>query len=306
VRAEDGSDRWFAASTAAVLLGGGATVGALVGGAPAAAIGAALGLAAAAAYRRTLRRRSARRQALLARAFPTEWRRTLVEGWPHFTRLPAPLQERFERDVNVFLGEKTITGVGIEADDELRLLVAASAVTLSVAWPGHDWDALTEVLLYPDDFDRDYNFGGAERVGEAHTWGTVILSAPALEESFDDPDDGYHVGLHEFAHLLGLQLGEFDGVPVGLSEARSREWVDLVPHEMGRIRSGASVLDEYGAESPVEFFAVSVEAFFELPLDVRADLPAVYDVLAEYFAQDPASWEAARARPRRRRRGRRR
>ena len=44
----------------------------------------------------------------------------------------------------------------MEVDDELRLLVAASAVTLSAGWPDYEWDQLTEVLLYPDDFDRDY------------------------------------------------------------------------------------------------------------------------------------------------------
>ncbi len=194
----------------------------------------------------------------------------------------------------------------MEATEELRLLVAASAVTLSVAWEGHDWEALTEVLLYPDDFDRDYNFGGAERVGEAHPWGTVILSAPALEDGFDDPGCGYHVGLHEFAHLLDLQRGEFDGVPAGLGAAPSREWATLVPEEMERIRGGLSVLDAYGAENPVEFFAVSAEAFFGLPRELRRGHEALYGILAGYFGQDPAAWEDARHahREARRRRGR--
>jgi len=81
------------------------------------------------------------------------------------------------------------------------------AVTLSVGWPEYEWDHLTEVLLYPDDFDRDYRFGGDERAGETHPWGTVILSVPALLESFEVPDDAFHVGLHEFAHLLDVTRG---------------------------------------------------------------------------------------------------
>jgi MtfA peptidase len=227
-----------------------------------------------------------------------------MERCDHFNRLPRDLRSRFEHDMALFLDEKLITGVGIEVTEELRLLVGASAIVLSVGWPRHEWDALTEVLLYPDDFDRDYNFGGAERVGEAHAWGTVILSAPALEESFDDPEDGYHVGLHEFAHLLDLQLGEFDGVPVGLGPARSREWAALVPEEMDRIRHGRSVLDEYGAESPAEFFAVSVETFFELPSDLHDEHGALYGILAAYFGQDPAAWEQGRRRERTTRRRR--
>ena len=43
---------------------------------------------------------------------------------------PPTCGGRFEDDLRLFLAEKRITGVGIEATDELRLLVAASAVTL--------------------------------------------------------------------------------------------------------------------------------------------------------------------------------
>jgi MtfA peptidase len=294
LKASDASDRWFVATASVVLLAAGATLGAAAGGPVGVAAGGVVGLAAGAALGRRLLRRAARRRALLARPVPHSWRRTLAARSDHYRRLPGLLRERFEHDVTLFLGEKTVTGVGMEATEELRLLVAASAVTLSVAWEDHDWEALAEVLLYPDDFDRDYNFGGAERVGEAHPWGTLILSAPALEESFDDPGSGCHVGLHEFAHLLDLQQGQFDGVPAGLGSAPSREWAALVPEEMDRIRRGLSVLDAYGAESPVEFFAVAVETFFGLPRELRSGHGALYGILAGYFGQDPAAWEDAR------------
>ena len=32
-------------------------------------------------------------------------------------------------------------------------------MTLSLGWPAYDWEQLNEVLLYPDDFDRDYEIG---------------------------------------------------------------------------------------------------------------------------------------------------
>ena len=55
-------------------------------------------------------------------------------------------------------------------------------------------------------------FGADDLSGQAHPWGTVILSAPALCHSFRDPDDAYHVGFHEFAHLLDLEQSHFDGI----------------------------------------------------------------------------------------------
>ncbi|MFI5183931.1 MAG: zinc-dependent peptidase [Vicinamibacteria bacterium] len=266
-------------------------MGGLVAGAPAAIVGGLCGLAGGVWMANRREGRVARRRALLARPFPATWRRVLAERYDHYERLPVELRRRFEADIQIFLAEKRITGVGIEASEELRLLVAASAVTLTLGWPGANWDVLTEVILYPDDFDRDYAFGGADLAGETHAWGTVILSAPALLESFDYPDDGFHVGLHEFAHLLDMERSEFDGTPTGLPEERRREWAALVEAEMRRVREGRSILDDYGANDPVEFFAVAVETFFERPREMRRRHGDLYALLAEYFVQDPAAWD---------------
>jgi Mlc titration factor MtfA (ptsG expression regulator) len=272
----------------------GVLVGAATGGALAGALGGAAGLALGLAASWISRRRFARRSTLLARPFPEAWRSFLETRYDHYDRLPPGLRRRFCDDVTIFLAEKRITGVELEVTDEMRLLVAASAVTLSLGWPSYEWDQLTEVLLYPDGFDRDYNFGVRERVGETGPWGSIILSVPSLLESFEDPDDAYHVGLHEFAHLLDVDHSHFDGIPPGLDSARRVLWVRLAEKEMERLRQGKSVLDPYGAQDPVEFLAVAVEAFFEAPLALRRRHAEMYALLSAYFVQDPAAWDDAR------------
>jgi Mlc titration factor MtfA (ptsG expression regulator) len=294
VKVERPHDARFGRVAGATVAGAGAALGALAGGWAGAAAGLAAGAGLGAVVHRALGRRAARRRAVLSLPFPERWRTFLLERYDHFERLDAAWRARFEDDVRIFLAEKRITGVGVEVTDELRLLAAASAVTLSVGWPEYEWDQLTEVLLYPDDFDRDYAFGGAERVGEAHPWGTVILSVPALLESFEVPDDAYHVGVHEFAHLLDVDQTHFDGIPVGLGRARAREWVAVAEKEMERLRHGRSAFDDYGAHDPVEFLGVAVEAFFEIPQVVRRRHRDVYSILSEYFGQDPAAWDDAR------------
>ncbi len=294
MRIERPQDARFARVAGAAASGGGAGLGALAGGWAGAGAGLAAGALLGVAVHRTLGRRTARRRATLSLPFPEKWRSLLLERYDHFERLDPAWRTRFEDDVRIFLAEKRITGVGVEATDELRLLVAASAVTLSVGWPEYEWDQLTEVLLYPDDFDRDYAFGGDERAGEAHPWGTVILSVPALVESFETPDDAYHVGVHEFAHLLDVDQTHFDGIPVGLGGGRAREWVEVAEKEMERLRHGRSAFDEYGAHDPVEFLGVAVEAFFEIPQVVRRRHREVYALLSDYFGQDPAAWDDAR------------
>jgi len=244
------------------------------------------------AWRSTGRWRA--RRAALGSPFPEAWRAVLRQWCDHYNRLADDLRARFEDDLRIFLAEKAITGIGVEVTDELRLLVAASAVTLSLGWPSYDWEQLNEVLLYPDDFDRDYEFGADDLSGQAHPWGTVILSVPALCHSFRDPDDAYHVGFHEFAHLLDLEQSRFDGIPLGFDEAAARRWVELREREIPEMLRGESVLDDYGAHDPVEFLAVAVEAFFEAALALRRDRRELYESLAAYFRQDPAAWDDAR------------
>jgi hypothetical protein len=291
VKAQRPHDRWFLGSLAALALVAGLGVGAILGG-PALYVGSAIGVGGAAGLALALRRRTQRRRAVLAAPFPPAWRALLEERYDHFLRLPAALRTRFEDDVRVFLAEKRITGVEVEATDELRVLVAASAVTLSLGWPEYEWDQLTEVLLYRRDFGRDYSFEEAELSGQAHPWGTVIISVPTLLESFADPEDGFHVGLHEFAHLLDLEQARFSGMPAGVRS--ESEWMDLVDREMDRLRRRKSALDPYGEESPAEFLAVAVEAFFEAPLVLRRRHRELYTMLADYFRQDPAAWDDER------------
>lgn len=272
----------------------GAIVGFAAGAVDGALAGAGSAVAIAAALWAWTGLRLRRRRRLLRAPFPDTWRRFLSDRYEHYERLPAPLRRRFEDDLRIFLAETRISGVGIEPTDDLRLLVGASAVTLSLGWADYEWRQVTEVLLYPQSFDRDYGFDEPELAGEAHPWGTVILSAPSLHESFADPWDAFHVGLHEFAHLLGLREAEIGAIPAGFPKAREAEWLALIEKERDRMRRGKSAIDDYGEESPGEFMAVAVEAFFEIPLSLRQRHREVYAILAEYFQQDPAAWDDQR------------
>ena len=294
MRVDRPGDRTFARVVAAVAIPAAVGLGALVAGTDGAVVGAALGLSLAVGLALLVAKRNARRRAVLATPFPDAWREVLAARYDHYDRLPHDWRRRFEDDVRILLAETRITGIEVEVTDELRLLVAASAATLSLGWPDYEWRQLKEVLLYPEDFDRDYTFGGQDQAGEAHPWGTIILSAPTLVESFAFPDDAYHVGLHEFAHLLDVDRMSFDGIPHGLDPAQSREWVTVMEKEMARLRKGKSALDPYGSDDPAEFLGVAVEAFFEIPLEVRRRHREVYDILSAYFGQDPAAWDDAR------------
>jgi Mlc titration factor MtfA (ptsG expression regulator) len=235
--------------------------------------------------------RKARLEALASAPFPARWAALLRSRSAHYRRLPGAHRQAFERQLQIFVSETRVTGVEMEVTDDLRVLVAASAVSLTAGWPAYTWDQTSEVLLYPSDFDHDYQFGSGI-AGQAHQWGVVILSIPALHRGFDVPEEGHHVGYHEFAHLLDLSRGSFDGVPSYLGMRATDDWLALVDRERVRLRRGDSIIDPYALSGMVEFFPTTVEAFLQRPESLRRHHPELYGFLAEYFQQDPAAWVA--------------
>ena len=73
------------------------------------------------------------------------------------------------------------------------------------------------------------------------------------------------------------------------------EWTNIFEAEFTHLRRASrrgrrTVLDEYGAEHPAEFFAVATETFFENPIAVLRRHPELYRALKKYYQQDPATW----------------
>ena len=225
----------------------------------------------------------------------------LLEWSAPYAAMAGALKAEFEDQVAHFTAEQRMTGIGLEEDLDRRdrLLVAASACTLSCGWPGFRWTDVTEVLLYADDFDRDYRVGGEEESapelsGQAHPWGTVLLSLPSLEESFEDPHDGYHVGYHEFAHVLDKDApsaggASYGGLPFNIDGTFAVEMAEALEKTRAALSLGDSPLDDYGLQSPAELWAVAVEGFFETPGPLQAAHPQLRQLLDLYFNQRPSN-----------------
>ena len=71
-----------------------------------------------------------------------------------------------------------------------------------------------------------------------------------------------NVVFHEFAHMLDVEDGRFDGTPVLDSGSIYQEWVrqwsaEFEEHVRLAEAGESTVLDTYGATSRAEFFAVT-------------------------------------------------
>ena len=240
-------------------------------------------------------RRVSRRRALARMPFPEAWRKVLHRRVPYYERLDDAGRRSFEFDIQVFLDEQTIyapaNGGGmVPVDDDVRVLIAASAAMLLHGRPDLEWPTIRDIVVYPTKFDEGYTIGEGDIAGMVHAQGPVLISKRDLVHGFRRAHDGHNVALHELAHVLDFGTGAADGLPTGLEFVAAAPWVEVVADRLENVRRKKyrHVLRDYAGTNEAELFAVAVEVFFEQPTKLRERDPELYAMLREYFNQDPA------------------
>lgn len=252
-------------------------------------VGLAVGVGAGLLAWLLLGRRDRRRRALARAPFPEAWRAILEEWVGYYRDLDEAARRRFEDEVRWFVDEQVITGPrGAAVDDELKVLVAASAVVVVFGRPGFRYPKLRDIVIYDRAFDEAYADGG-NILGMVHGQGPILFSARALRQGFRGEQDGHHVGYHEFAHVLDFDQGRADGVAGFMPWASVQPWLKVMHDETARVRRGRSVLRRYASKNEAEFFAVATEMFFEKPAKLKAEHPELYALLRDTYGQDPAA-----------------
>jgi hypothetical protein len=234
--------------------------------------------------------------------FPAAWRRILRRRVPAVARLPADLQQRLKQHMLVFLAEKPFIGCqGQVINDEVRVTIAAQACMLLLGQAQPDYyPGLRQVLVYPGAFVVDSVLpqgGGVVHeqrqtlAGQSWVQGQVILGWSQTLQGAADPADGRNVVLHEFAHQIDQDKGRADGRPWRPLRAQRRRWAQVMDAAFARLQAQPSaVIDPYGASDPAEYFAVVTELFFEQPLALAQEEPAVYRELANLYGVHPLVW----------------
>ena len=249
-----------------------------------------------------------RRRRLRARPFPKEWLKLIQRHIAFFPKLSAGDRAELLGHIQVFLAEKRFEGcAGFAITDEVRVTIAAQACLLLLHRETDYFPGLLTILVYPLTYmvqedhqvaEHVWEEGTVSRLGETgRRMGSLVLTWGAVKHGAADPSDAKNVVLHEFAHQLDYENHAADGVPALATSEEKSAWSEVIGSEFASLRAAdesgiPTLLDTYGATDPVEFFAVSVEAFFERPRAVRAYHQELYTELQKYFRQDPVEYSA--------------
>jgi len=255
-----------------------------------------------------------RRTRLKATPLPARWRRIIEEYCLFYSKLSKADRKELEGHVQVFLAEKQFEGCGgFKVLDEHRVCIAAQACLLLLHRQTDYYPGLRSILVYPAAFvvpvTRHVGHGVMQENHQVHAGlaspeGAVVLAWDDVYRGLVTPEDGHNVALHEFAHQLDFEDGGYaDGIPLlGEGESMSKrrqgqaEWSRVMRAEYEQLRARArrgepTILRDYGATSPAEFFAVATESFFCRAHELRRIHPELYEQMERYYKQDPAAWK---------------
>jgi Mlc titration factor MtfA (ptsG expression regulator) len=251
----------------------------------------------------TLRKR--RDDAVVARrAIPDDlWKRTLVR-YPFLRRRDPADELALRRMSSLFLDRKEYSAAGgLRLTDAIAVAIAAQAVLPVLRLGLGRYDGFVGIVVHPDQVvarrevaDEDGIVHEYDEVlaGEAMDGGPVMLSWRDVRGASQGAVSGYNVVIHEFAHVLDLADGASDGVPLLPASLPRADWLCVLERDFeafaARVeREEETALDPYAATGIDEFFAVASEAFFVAPRTMRDEHPALYEMLARFYRQDPVA-----------------
>ena len=242
-----------------------------------------------------------RRTRILERhLIPREAFDATLSALPILHGLDAQERIRLREAASLFIHDKAFSAAGgANVDAATQRIIALQACLLTLNLTEDSYRGWNEIILYPDEFLRD--FEKMDEAGVVHHWrdilageswhgGPLVLSIADVAAS--GQADGFNVVLHEFAHKLDMLNGDANGFPPlhhGMDAAAwARDFSAAYEELCARVDAGKeTAIDPYATTDPAEFFAVLTEAFFETPGLLHAEYPAIYKQLQQFYRQHP-------------------
>jgi Mlc titration factor MtfA (ptsG expression regulator) len=235
---------------------------------------------------------------------PHDWRDVLaetVEPWPALSEAERARVESFGWHLST--SWRWEAARGFEVTDEMVATICGQAALMAAGLPDDVFRHVGSVLVHPTTMVLHGEHSTVEGIvsddatpieGEAHWRGPMLLAWDAVIDDLDHPGDGRNVVHHELAHQIDMLDGTVDGTPPLETQQELERWIEVCTpvYEAVVVGEGGEVLDPYAGVNPGEFFAVASEAFFDVPAELAAEHPDLYDVFAGFYRQDPRRWYA--------------
>ncbi len=207
----------------------------------------------------------------------------LEKHYTYYRNLNRDLQYKFYDRLMKFMHSKQFIIHSDEPFKEMPVLISAAAVQISFGLDSFEFPHYPYIQIHKEEYFAENSM----RVLAGNVQGSCItLAWNQLLKGFGNYEDGNNVGLHEMAHALYFQEivvdKDDDSFELHFNELMYKGETVLeqkkCPHDL---------YTDYAFTNLQEFWAVSVELFFERASDLYNHYPRVFDALKDILKQNP-------------------
>lgn len=212
--------------------------------------------------------------------------RVLNKYFPYYGRLSYHNKLKFFQRLKKFLSKKVFVIHDESGFREMPILISASAIQLSFGFDKYLLPHFSHIHIFPAEF---IGYHPSLRLLEGNVSGhSINLSWKHFLNGYQLPENGVNTGLHEFAHAYYYQYFE-------TGQQAEKDFIDsfkLFDDSGNKAfaaekHTGNNLYSDYALTSFHEFWAESVEIFFEKPADMKARYEDLYRAMCDILNQDP-------------------
>ena len=212
----------------------------------------------------------------------------LTKHSPYFCDLSEEDKKKFTNRLGKFIDGKTFRIHDSSGFREMPVLISAAAIQLSFGLQKYLLPNFAIINIYPEEFMLTIP---TIRFLEGNVSGHEInISWKYFLRGLELPADGDNVGLHEMAHAYYYQsFGpclEKDNDFIKAFDAFNIYGNDVYQNLS---QSVTGIYSDYAKKDFQEFWAESVEIFFERYFEMKNTYPLLYEAIADLLKQDPAN-----------------
>jgi MtfA peptidase len=210
----------------------------------------------------------------------------LNKRFPYYNKLSPTWKITFIQRLQSFMADKTFKIHDKKGYKEMPVLISAAAIQLTFGLKKYLLPHFRFIHIHPQEFLRvqpilcflEGNVSGH----------SINLSWKHFLDGYANPDDGQNVGLHELAHALYYQTFEVEeNADDNFRSFYSNFNVDGNKAYDTEKTIAGGLYSEYAEKNFQEFWAESVEIFFEKPVEMESHYPQLYQTMKVLLNQDP-------------------
>ncbi len=215
-------------------------------------------------------------------------RRVLLKHFPFYSKLIPPDQDKFLYRLRKFIKSKIFVIHDVKGYREMPILISSAAVQLSFGLNKFLMPHFTIIQIYPQEFIALEPM----RVLIGNVSGnTINIAWKQFLEGYKNRFDNSNVGLHEMAHALYYQNFEAEEHIDKNFQHSFHHFMSLGDKVFEREKLlTIGLYSDYAMKNFQEFWAESIEIFFEAPERLNMHYPDLYSMLCDLLCQDPLNY----------------